>query len=449
MTHLTSNQSPKYLRALSAEVIFKVLTEKASLNDLQQTMLKRNLISASSVGLFKEITFGVMRNLSLLETILNTLSDRNLKNHSLLKSLILVGLYQLHFTSVKAHAVIFETVDAAVLIKRAKDKNFINAILRNYQREYSNIINSDLLTKSYEVKYSFNQFLITLFKKDYPKDLKDILSASNTQAPMWLRVNKLKCTANDYLQILNKEGIKGQISPLSDTAIMLETPVDPLKLPNFNDGYVYIQDISAQLASIYLNPEPNDLVLDCCCAPGGKTTHLIELCPQIEHLVAIDLQEHRLKRVSENLERLNSQLRGKCSIIEADATSDVQSWSKGRLFDKILLDAPCSALGVIRRHPDIKWLRNEEQIASIIELQEKILNNIWQVLKPNGQLLYATCSIHKAENSERIKQFLKEHNDAQLIPLCADDTPENPGICNLPGQNYGDGFYYAKLKKLA
>lgn len=441
-------QSTK-LRAVCAEVIFKVLQDKASLNDVQQSTIKKANLAPGNIGLFKEITFGVMRNLTLLETILKALSDKKQSSApSLLKSLLLVGIYQLHFTSVKPHAAIFETVEAANLLKRSKDKNFINAILRAYQKEGSNIINSDLLTKSYEVLYSFPQFLIGTFKKDYPKNLKEILSASNLQAPMWVRVNNLKISTTDYQPLLQQIGIKSQTSPLCPGALELEDAIDAQKLPGFNEGLVYIQDISAQYASVLLNPENNDTILDCCAAPGGKTTHLLELAPNIATLVAMDSQEHRLEKVTENIVRLNPNLASICKVICADATRDVASWSPVKEYDKILLDAPCSALGVIRRHPDIKWLRTSEQLENIVKIQYEILTNVWSALKVGGILLYTTCSITKQENSEQIIRFLKEHKDAKLIPLHKEDCADNPGLYNLPGNHNGDGFYYAKLQKI-
>ena len=436
------------LRVVASEVIFNVFNKKLSLNELQNEVIKGKKLNLEDIALFKEITFGVMRSLTLLDTILNLLLDRPLgKEFSKLKALFYVGLYQLHFTSVKEYAAINETINACSYLDLNSKKGLINAVLRNYLRKKEEILSSPLLTKSYESKYSFPQWLIGVFKEDYKKELGNILDGSSLRAPMWIRVNNLKISTQDYKKLLLEKGIESSTSELSSSALMLNKPVDALSLPFFDKGYAYIQDISAQYASVLLNPSENDLILDCCSAPGGKSTHLLELNRKVRKIIALDADPLRQKRTIENIKRLHLEFIDKFKVIVQSATNPLPKDYENLKFDKILLDVPCSALGVIRRHPDIKWLRTLEQLNEIVKLQAQILENIWGYLKPNGILLYATCSITKRENSEQISNFLRNHPDAQYLKISDSDSVENPGIQNKPGKNNGDGFYYAKLKK--
>ena len=228
-------------------------------------------------------------------------------------------------------------------------------------------------------------------------------------------------------------------------AIALAKPLDVAKLPGFENGWVSVQDGAAQQAARLLDCQPNDVVLDCCAAPGGKTCHIIEQTPDIASMTAIDIEEGRLTRVHENLDRLKLT----AEVIAADAAT--KEWWSGEQFDRILLDAPCSGTGVIRRHPDIKWLRKADDIDKLVVLQQQILDNIWSLLKPGGTLLYATCSILPEENSEQISRFIEQNQDAQLIAITCNnaDTDENAvGWQLLPDAENMDGFYYAKLLKL-
>ena len=222
-----------------------------------------------------------------------------------------------------------------------------------------------------------------------------------------------------------------------------EADTRPGRHPYHFAGVYYIQEPSAMAVGELACVKPGERVLDLCAAPGGKTTHILEICPEVKELVAMDLDRGRLKRVRDNLDRLGLS----ATVVSADAASPDHSWSPYPQYDRILLDAPCSATGVIRRHPDIKWLRTPDEIKSIVELQRQILENMWQMLKSGGIMLYATCSIEPAENTLQIKEFLREHAEAELIPLTEGETAENPGLQILPGQNGMDGFFYAKLKK--
>ena len=260
--------------------------------------------------------------------------------------------------------------------------------------------------------------------------------------PMWIRANVSQQTSDEYQQQLAKLDINIAAIESNTRALKLDQAIDVNKLPNFTAGAASVQDAAAQQSARLLDCQPGEHILDCCAAPGGKTCHLIELTPDIASVTALDVDERRLARVQENLERIGLTAKLQCG----DAT-DPESWWDGTLYDRILLDAPCSATGVIRRHPDIKWLRKADDIAALAELQAQILTKMWSLLKPGGTLLYATCSVLPQENSQQITKFLASQSDAQLI-----DLPEykgNVGWQILPGEQDMDGFYYAKLVKSA
>ena len=262
---------------------------------------------------------------------------------------------------------------------------------------------------------------------------------------MWLRVNQQHHSSVDYQKLLEAAEISiNSVEPLTQ-AIELSRATDVTKLPGFEQGWVSIQDGAAQQAAHLLDCQSKDNVLDCCAAPGGKTCHILELTPDIASMTAIDIEENRLVRVQENLTRLNLTAK----VITADA-ANAKTWWQGEQFDRILLDAPCSGTGVIRRHPDIKWLRKATDIDALVILQQQILKETWSLLKPGGTLLYATCSILPQENSEQITLFLANNNDAKLLSIDNGEPQSSPSIGwqLLPGENNMDGFYYAKLLKI-
>lgn len=257
-----------------------------------------------------------------------------------------------------------------------------------------------------------------------------IVEANNSKAPMWLRVNRQHHTRDQYLELLKQNDIEAEIHPQAQDALRLLSPCDVMTLPGFDLGWVSVQDAAAQLSVDYLTPQDGELILDCCAAPGGKTAHILEHTNNTE-VVAIDCDDNRLKRVHENLERLQLQ----AEVICGDARYP-EEWWNGEKFDRILLDAPCSATGVIRRHPDIKWLRRGSDIEALAELQSEILDAMWRQLKPNGTLVYATCSITPQENIDQVRAFLKRTTNVELIGSQAD----NPGRQILPGEENMDGF---------
>ncbi|WP_279146193.1 16S rRNA (cytosine(967)-C(5))-methyltransferase RsmB [Photobacterium carnosum] len=422
------------VRAAAAKVIYQVVDQGQSLS--AALPLAQQDIKERDHALLQEICYGVLRWLPRLESITNALMDKPLKGKQrVFHHLILVGLYQLGYMRIPAHAAVAETVDATKTLKKTQLRGLINAVLRSYQRQKDAL---DEQAVSHDAgKYGHPSWLLKLLKTSYPDDYAAICEANNTKAPMWLRVNSQHHDRDTYRVLLDAEGIATELHPQAADALRLISPCDVTKLPGFSDGWVSVQDAAAQLAVDYLQPQAGELILDCCAAPGGKTVHIMERVPSAQ-VVAIDCDENRLKRVHENLERLNLTAQVLC----ADARYPEQWWH-GEKFDRILLDAPCSATGVIRRHPDIKWLRRGEDIAALALLQAEIFDAMWLQLKPGGTLVYATCSITPQENCDQVKAFLSRTVDATLI----DSDPASPGRQILPGEEAMDGFYYAVLTK--
>ncbi|KJG12812.1 16S rRNA (cytosine(967)-C(5))-methyltransferase RsmB [Photobacterium iliopiscarium] len=422
------------VRAAAAKVIYQVVDQGQSLS--AALPLAQQNIKERDHALLQEICYGVLRWLPRLESITNALMDKPLKGKQrVFHHLILVGLYQLGYMRIPAHAAVAETVDATKTLKKTQLRGLINAVLRSYQRQKDAL---DEQAVSHDAgKYGHPSWLLKLLKASYPDDYAAICEANNTKAPMWLRVNSHHHDRDSYRALLDAEGIATELHPQAADALRLISPCDVTKLPGFSDGWVSVQDAAAQLAVDYLQPQAGELILDCCAAPGGKTVHIMERVPSAQ-VVAIDCDENRLKRVHENLERLNLTAQVLC----ADARYPEQWWD-GEKFDRILLDAPCSATGVIRRHPDIKWLRRGEDIAALALLQAEIFDAMWLQLKPGGTLVYATCSITPQENCDQVKAFLSRTADAILI----DSDPATPGRQILPGEESMDGFYYAVLTK--
>ena len=426
---------PMNVRAAAANVLFQVVDKGQSLSTAlpaaQQTIKPRDH------ALLQEICYGALRYLPRLESIAGELMDKPLKGKQrVFHHLILVGIYQLSFMRIPAHAAVGETVEGTKALKGPRLRGLINAVLRNYQRNQEQL---DALAISHDAgKYGHPGWLLKLLQHAYPQQWQNIVDANNSKAPMWLRVNRQHHNRDEYLTLLEQEQIEYTLHPQAQDAIKLAAPRDVFTLPGFEQGWVSVQDAAAQLSVNYLTPEDGELILDCCAAPGGKTAHILEHSQA--QVVAIDCDDTRLKRVHENLKRLKLE----AQVICGDARNP-QQWWQGEQFDRILLDAPCSATGVIRRHPDIKWLRRADDIEALAALQSEILDAMWQQLKPGGTLVYATCSITPQENSQQVKAFLARTADATLLG----SDPEQPGRQILPGEEDMDGFYYAVLTKAA
>lgn len=422
------------VRAAAANVLFQVVDKGQSLSTALP--LAQQQVKPRDQALLQEICYGALRYLPRLESIANELMDKPLKGKQrVFHHLILVGIYQLSFMRIPAHAAVGETVEGTKTLKGPRLRGLINAVLRNYQRKQEEL---DAFAVSHHAgKYGHPSWLLTLLQDTYPDKWQDIVEANNSKAPMWLRVNHQHHSRDEYQQILKDNGIDSHPHSEANDALRLEAPCDVSKLPGFDKGWVSVQDAAAQLSLNYLTPKDGELILDCCAAPGGKTAHILERTHQTK-VVAIDCDESRLKRVHDNLKRLQLN----AEVICGDARKPLEWW-QGEQFDRILLDAPCSATGVIRRHPDIKWLRRREDIAALTELQSEILDAMWQQLKPGGTLVYATCSITPQENGEQIEAFLSRTKEAQL-----EGSPiDKPGRQILPGEENMDGFYYAIIKK--
>ncbi|EHA1082183.1 TPA: 16S rRNA (cytosine(967)-C(5))-methyltransferase RsmB [Photobacterium damselae] len=422
------------VRAAAAQVIYQVVDQGQSLSTALPAAQQQ--IKERDQALLQEICYGVLRWLPRLESITQKLMDKPLKGKQrVFHHLILVGLYQLGYMRIPAHAAVAETVNATKNLKKPQLRGLVNAILRNYQRQQQEL---DAQAVSHDAgKYGHPSWLLKLLKQAYPNDVDAICAANNTKAPMWLRVNRQHHNRDEYRKLLDAEGIATELHPQAGDALRLLSPCDVYKLPGFEQGWVSVQDAAAQLAIEYLQPQAGELILDCCAAPGGKTAHILEHVPSAQ-VVAIDCDEHRLARVHDNLQRLNLQAKVLC----ADARYP-DKWWDGDKFDRILLDAPCSATGVIRRHPDIKWLRRGEDIAALAQLQAEIFDAMWLQLKSGGTLVYATCSITPQENRDQVSAFLARTADATLVGSEA----TNPGRQILPGEENMDGFYYAVLQK--
>ena len=421
------------LRSLAATAINQVIDNGQSLSTVLPD-LQRN-INDKDKALLQEICFGVLRYLPKLEWFISQLMEKPLTGKQrTLHYLIMVGIYQLLYTRIPAHAALAETVNGAVALKRPQLKGLINGVLRSFQRQQVQLEERIANNNS---QYLHPSWLLKRLQTAYPNEWQAIVEANNQRPPMWLRVNSLHHTAEQYLGLLEQVEITAHLHPTHPSAIRLEEPTAVTKLPGFEDGWSTVQDVSAQGCAELLEPQNGENILDLCAAPGGKTTHILELAPKA-NVLAVDIDETRLKRVKGNLIRLKQH----ATVVQGDGTQP-EKWADGQQFDRILLDAPCSATGVIRRHPDIKWLRRDSDINELAELQAKILEAVWPYLKTGGTLLYATCSIMPEENYLQIQKFLAKHTDARL-----NDGTE-AGLQILPSAEGGDGFFYARLIKQA
>lgn len=438
------------VRALAAKIISQVLDQGQSLSSLLPEHQAQ--VKAQDFPLLQEICFGVCRVLPRLEKLISLLVDRSLKGKMrIVHCLLLVGLYQLLYTRIPPHAAVDEVVNATSALKADSFRGLVNAVLRRFLREQAQLLAK--VDQHWQTLHP--EWLVNRLKKAYPH-WRDIVQANNQKPPMWLRVNKQHCNAENYRQLLAQQEISASTTA-HPQALRLAQPSAVQNLPNFAQGWVTVQDLSAQWSALLLQAQNDELILDACAAPGGKTTHILELAPQAK-VVALDVEAGRLVRVKENLTRMHQQ----ALVICGDAAQP-QQWlaqiedhfhlssnatQSAVQFDRILLDAPCSATGVIRRHPDIKWLRQESDIAALVALQGQILDALWAKLKANGVLLYATCSLLPEENCQQIAHFLQRHSDAKREPLPFFDPLQQGEIQLFPTEDGGDGFYYAKLRKM-
>lgn len=414
-----------------------LILKKVILNDLSLTDV---LAQGDYDGLTKAICFGVCRfSFSLHAIALSYLKKEFKEKDTDLLIIILIGLYQLDYLNVPQHVVINETVKLAQVIKKPWAKNVINAVLRAHQRHTDSFTFEDDM----EAKYNHPQWFIDALSTDWPNHWEAILAANNEKAPMTLRVNIRKNTRDEYSQRLLEKNIPHHFFDEMPSAILLDDACSVNELPGFAAGDVSVQDLSAQAAAQLLACESGHIVLDACAAPGGKTSHLLEMYEGIT-VHAVDSSESRLLRVKENAARLKLSPLLYCH----DATKPMPEFHAD-FFDRILLDGPCSATGVIRRHPDIKLLRQESDIASLALTQAELLRALWPLLKPNGLLLYATCSVLPEENDNVIAAFIQNHPEVEVQPISMmAGTATQYGRQFFPEVGLMDGFYYSLLRKM-
>lgn len=426
-------------RALAA------VSQGASLSSVLPAALEG--LAARDRGFTHELIYGGLRQYQRLEALLAELLRQPLKPRDRdIHCLLLLGLYQLSALEVKPYAAVHATVEAARALGKGWAAKLINGVLRSYQRRAAEL--EAQLEGCPAARYSHPAWLLERLQQDWPDDWEAIAAGNNRQPPLSLRVNARHGDRAAYLKRLAAAGI--QAAPLAHTShgIRLEQNAAIEALPGYAEGDFSVQDGAAQLAAPLLELAPGQRVLDACAAPGGKTAHILETEPGLQEVLAVELEAGRLQRVRDNLARLRLQAR----LVQGDVGRPADWWDD-EPFDRILLDAPCSATGVIRRHPDIKLHRRPGDIDRLTRLQARLLDGVWPLLRPGGRLLYVTCSVLRAENARQVGAFLERCPTARAAPIAADwGRPDGDGRQLLPTMNRADeapmdGFYYACLEK--
>ncbi|MFA5938245.1 MAG: 16S rRNA (cytosine(967)-C(5))-methyltransferase RsmB [Sinimarinibacterium sp.] len=423
------------VRAIAARAISAVLRGR-SLDDALQPATRLKL--PADAAMVRLLAYGVLRELSMLQWLSGRLLDKPLAADDEVAALILVGLHQLRTLKTPAHAAIHETVEGVEMLKRPQAHGLVNAVLRRYAREAATLEQRPPTDPA--IRYSHPIWFVDKLRQDWPQQWEAILQANNLQGPLTLRVNRRRLTRDDYLKRLAEMNIGARAHPHAPDAVTLTEARSVEKVPGFNSGQVSVQDPSAQLAADLLDLKPGLRVLDACAAPGGKTAHMLERADLDVH--ALDSDPQRLLRIDENLSRLNLQ----AQVVAGDAGEPARWWDR-KPYDRILLDAPCSGTGVIRRHPDIKWLRRDTDIVSLQQQQLRLLKALWPLLKPGGRLVYATCSVLRDEGDEIASRFRLLGENLRVVPITgAWGEASAYGRRIAPGEA-GDGFYYAVLEK--
>ncbi len=428
------------IRARAAQHVAQVVSGRSldALPDTAATPQER--------GLLRALVYDSVRWYIRLDALLQKLlSNPRQRLDPEVRALAIVGLCQLLHTDIPPHAAVAETVNAARVLGKARAAGLLNALLRRCQRESAELlaaIDADLALRT-----AHPRWFVRALQTDFTNDAAAILDANNERPPFWIRVNRLRMSGASYRARLEESGMAVAHSLFDDEALCLERALDVALLPGFHAGEVSVQDAAAQLAARLLAPRAGERILDACAAPGGKTGHLLEWQPQIAELVALDVSPARLDRVRENLERLQLT----ATLIAGDAERPADWWDR-RAFDRILLDVPCSATGVIRRHPDIKLLRRAQDIPALAARQASLLRAMWPLLAPGGRLVYASCSALRAENAVVIAEFLQAHADARdttanALKQASLEAEVDVGYRIAAGTTGMDGFYYACLEK--
>ncbi len=415
----------------ASQIVQQVMVGGRNLNQvLDESLRKKSVWAPAQRAALQDLSYGTLRYFGQLEGLLSLLLHNPLSDERI-RYLLLVALYQLQYSKAAQHAVVDHAVKSAQM-QHVKVSGLVNAILRNFLRNQTQLLQQ--VEQRVEAKHNHPNWWIAELKAQYGADSTAILAAGNQHPPMTLRVNQRRGSTVDYLAKLTEQQIAATI--IEPDAIQLEKPVGVDKMPGFFDGLVSVQDAGTQYAATLLDVQDGMRVLDACAAPGGKTAHILE-CAEVE-LLAVDKDEKRLQRVADNLQRL-----GLSASLKVGDAAQPDDWWGGKLFDRILADVPCSASGVVRRHPDIKWLRRRTDLASFAVQQLDILHALWRVLAQDGKLLYATCSVFQQENEQVVAAFLTQHADAQRLPV----TLPNLSQGQLLPNDQHDGFFYALLQK--
>ena len=428
-------------RTAAVTALTQVYADGRSLSDALRDVLPK-IDEPRDRALAQDIGYGVLRWSPRLEAVACRLLRKPLHRRDTdVYCLILCGLYQLMYSRVPPHAAVAESVNTAERLDKAWARGLVNAVLRRFQREQADLLADADRTEASALAHP--QWMIDAIRADWPQDWRTILAAGNERPPMAVRVNRRRTPRAAYLEELRERGINATAAAHAEEGVILEQPVDVAVLPGFDEGRVSVQDAAAQLAAGLLDASDGHRVLDLCAAPGGKTAHILERAPGLGGLVAVDHDRERMGRVRDNLSRL----RLDAQLITADAAAPGDWWD-GIAFDRILLDAPCSATGVIRRHPDIKRLRQPRDIEALARTQQRLLEAAWPLLTAGGVLLYVTCSIIHVENDRQIGDFLARHDDARELPIdAAWGRRLLHGRQILPGEAGMDGFFYARIEK--
>lgn len=430
-------------RQASVAILLQVIQHGRSLTDsLNHTLPK--LTQPADKAFCQALCYGSLRWHLKLDYLLGKLMKKSLRQKDQdVYCLLLIGLYQLLEMRIPDHAAVSQTVAVTKALRKPWAKDLVNAVLRNFRRQQTELLASLTAVQTPNAFYAHPAWLQDKIQRAWPNDWQTILEANNQQAPMSLRVNRKKNNREDYLQKLADKDITASALTHLKHGLQLATPTGVEQLPGFDAGEVSVQDGAAQLAAELLQAKAGERILDACAAPGGKTAHILESQAGLKEVLAIDIEQTRLDKVAESLQRLGLS----ATLVCADA-AEPDDWWDGQPFDSILLDAPCSATGVIRRHPDIKLLRRADDIPALQAIQHKLLRQLWPLLRQGGMLLYATCSVLPEENQQQIDRFLTEQPDAKLQPIEVDWGRATPaGRQILPGEDNMDGFFYAILYK--
>ena len=436
-----ANDDAAALRAAAARLLCSVVDGGASLSDHMAPALTQ--VSARDRGLLQEMVYGTLRWQLRLEGFAHLLLQKPLKSRDRdVHCLLLVGLYQLLYMRLPDYAAISTTAQAARVLGKPWAVAVLNGVLRNCQRRGAEL--GARVDIESEARYAHPRWLLQALRQDWPDHWQAIAEANNARAPMTLRVNLRHGSQTAYLARLQEAGIAARSAPYGAAAITVEEPTEVERLPGFAAGDVSVQDAAAQLTAEVLPVPAGASLLDACAAPGGKTALFLERYPHAM-VTAVDVDPQRLERVRETLARLHLQ----ATVRAGDAGRPAQ-WSEGQTFERILLDVPCSATGVIRRHPDIKALRRAADIDQLVTQQAVLLDGSWPLLNPGGILLYSTCSVLKRENVAQVTAFLARRDDAESLPMEVPwGRPQVHGRQLLPGDYDMDGFYFALLRKKA